>query len=50
MEIVKHSDVMNRQWNNYSKDFDYTAEIPFAEACDSVVRLMDNLLHHSLND
>ena len=43
MEIVKHSDVMNRQWSNYSKDFDYAAEIAFAETCDAVVQLMDAL-------
>ena len=43
MEIVKHSDVMNRQWSNYSKDFDYAAEITFAETCDAVVQLMDEL-------
>ena len=43
MEIVKHSDVMNRQWSNYSKDFDYAAEIAFAETCDAVIKLMDNL-------
>ena len=40
MEIVKHSDVMNRQWSNYSKDFDYAADIEFAETCDAVVQLM----------
>ena len=43
MEIVKHSDVMNRQWSNYSKDFDYAAEISFAETYDAVVQLMDEL-------
>ena len=43
MEIVKHSDVMNRQWSNYSKDFDYAAEISFAETCDAVIHLMDEL-------
>ena len=43
MEIVKHSDVMNHQWSNYSKDFDYAAEIAFAETCDAVIQLMDEL-------
>ncbi len=43
MEIVKHSDVMNRQWGNYSKDFDYAAGIEFAETCEAVVQLMDAL-------
>ena len=43
MEIVKHSDVMNRQWSNYSKDFDYAADIAFAETCDAVVQLIDDL-------
>ena len=48
MEIVKQSDVMNRQWSNYSKDFDYAAEIAFAETCDAVVQLMDELFRVSI--
>ncbi len=43
MEIVRKCEIMNRQWSNYRKDFDYAAGIEFPETCDMVVRLMENL-------
>ncbi len=43
MEIVRNSEVMNRLWNNYKKDFDYAASIEFAETCDTVIRIIANL-------
>lgn len=43
MEVVRNSAVMNQQWNNYRKDFDYAADIEFAEICDAVIRVMDSL-------
>lgn len=43
MQVVKSSDVMGRQWNNYRKDFDYAAGIEFADACDAVTAVMNRL-------
>ena len=43
MNAVKNSEVMQRQWNNYQKDFDYAIDILFEDVCDVVVELMDNL-------
>ena len=43
MQIVSKSSVMNRQWNDYRKDFDYAAEIDFGEACDTVIAIMDRI-------
>jgi len=43
METVRNSEVMNRQWKNYQKDFDYAAGIEFGETCDAVVRIMESL-------
>lgn len=43
MEVVRNSAVMSQQWNNYRKDFDYAADIEFAETCDAVIRVMDSL-------
>ena len=43
MEMVRNSESMNRQWQNYQKDFDYAAGISFKETCDAVVRIMENL-------
>ena len=43
MQVVKNSDVMKRQWNNYRKDFNYATGIEFEDTCDIVVALMDRL-------
>ena len=43
MQVVKNSDVMKRQWDNYRKDFDYASGIEFEETCDVVVAVMDRL-------
>lgn len=43
MESVRNSEIMEKQWRNYQKDFDYAAGIEFSDACDAVVTLMDRL-------
>ena len=43
MQVVKNSDVMKRQWDNYRKDFNYATGIEFEDTCDAVVTLMDRL-------
>lgn len=43
MNTVKKSEVMQRQWKNYQKDFEYAADIVFEDACDVVVALMDEI-------
>lgn len=44
MDTVKKSEIMQRQWKNYQKDFEYATDIAFADACDVVVELMDELV------
>lgn len=44
MDTVKKSEVMQKQWKNYQKDFEYATGIAFEDACDVVVELMDELL------
>lgn len=41
MDTVKNSGVMQRQWENYQKDFEYATDIAFKDVCDAVVQLMD---------
>lgn len=43
MDIVKNSEVMHKQWNNYQKDFEYATDIIFEDACDTVVQLMNEI-------
>ena len=41
MGTVRNRDVMQKQWDNYQKDFEYAADIAFRDACDVVVQLMN---------
>lgn len=43
IESVRNSKMMNRQWENYRKEFDYAADIEFGKTCDAVVRVMDGV-------
>ena len=43
MNAIKNSEVMERQWNNYQKDFEYAIDILFEDVCDVVVKLMGDL-------
>ena len=43
MDTVKNSPVMQAQWGNYRKDFEYAADIEFVDVCDAVVKIMDEL-------
>lgn len=43
VEVVRNSQVMNRQWLDYRKEFDYAADTEFADTCDAVIRVMDSL-------
>lgn len=44
INTVRNSEVMQKQWNNYQKDFEYATDIAFGDACDTVMKLMDNLM------
>lgn len=44
MDIVKSSGIMQNQWDNYRKDFEYAADIAFGDVCDTIVQLMENLM------
>ena len=43
MDTVKKSEVMQRQWKDYQKAFEYAADIAFEDACGVVVELMDGI-------
>lgn len=43
MDTVRSSEVMQKQWYNYQKDFEYAKDIAFEDACDTVARLLDSL-------
>ena len=45
MQVVRNSPVMNRQWDDYRKDFEYAAGIEFEETCNAVITIMLNALN-----
>ena len=44
MQRVRSNQVMNRQWGDYRKDFDYAARIEFEETCDAVIANMNRIM------
>lgn len=40
---VVDSEIMQKQWNNYQKDFEYAADIAFSDTCETVFQLMESL-------
>lgn len=44
MDIVRSSEIMRKQWDNYQRSFEYAKDIVFEDACDTVVQLMDLLM------
>ena len=44
MDTVRNSEIMQKQWKNYQKDFEYATDIAFEDACDVVVELMDEMI------
>ena len=43
MQVVRNSPVMNRQWGDYRKNFDYASGIEFEETCDAVISIMGRI-------
>lgn len=43
IQIVRESDAMQKQWNNYASKFDYTSGINFSDTCDAVMNIMEQL-------
>lgn len=43
MDMVKNSDIMQKQWKNYQKDFEYAEDISLEDTCDTVVNLMEEM-------
>ena len=43
INVVRKSDVMNRRWADYQKDFDYAARIDFCDTCDAVLSLIERI-------
>ena len=45
MDTVRNSEIMQKQWDNYQKDFEYATDITFEDTCDAVAKWVDNLMN-----
>lgn len=43
IDTVRTSDIMNTQWSNYQKDFEYAREVSFDNVCNTVIEIMEKL-------
>lgn len=43
IEVVRNSEVMQRQWMNYQKDFEYAVDIDFLDTCDAALKVMGQM-------
>lgn len=46
MGTVRNSGIMQKQWDNYQKDFEYATDIAFVDTCDAVVQLVDSIIEN----
>lgn len=43
MEVIRNSDVMQKQWLNYQKNFEYANDILFMDTCAVIKEIMEEL-------
>ena len=43
IDVVKNSEIMQKQWKNYQKDFEYATDIEFFDTCDTILSIMSAL-------
>lgn len=44
MQEIRDSDTLRRQWNKYSREYDYAKDISFDDTCNAIQKIMDELL------
>ena len=44
MQEIRDSDILRRQWNKYSREYDYAKDISFDDTCNAVQKIMDEFL------
>ena len=41
MQEIRDSDTLRRQWNKYSREYDYAKDISFNDTCNAIQKIMD---------
>ena len=43
MQEIRDSDTLRRQWNKYSREYDYAKDISFDDTCNAIQKIMDKI-------
>lgn len=43
MDTVRNSGIMQKQWDNYQKDFEYATGVAFKDICDTIIGMLDKI-------
>ena len=43
MREIRDSDTLRRQWNKYSREYDYAKDISFDDTCNAIQKIMDKI-------
>ena len=44
MQEIRDSDILRRQWNKYSREYDYAKDISFDDTCDTIYSIMQKVM------
>ena len=44
MQEIRDSDTLRRQWNKYSREYDYAKDISFNDTCNAIQKIMDRIM------
>lgn len=44
IQEIRDSEILRRQWNKYSREYDYAKDILFDDTCNAIQKIMDELL------
>lgn len=43
MQEIRDSDTLRRQWNKYSREYDYAKDISFDDTCNTIQKIMEEM-------
>lgn len=43
LNVILNSEIMQKQWSNYQKDFEYANDISFDDVCSSILNIMNKI-------
>ena len=44
MQEIRGSDILRKQWNKYSREYDYAKDISFDDTCNAIQKIMDETI------